>query len=62
MLEQVVQTSESALDHSAHGHLVMPAFAVWLKGDGINVIRHEAAVWAGSVAESLVQHSAKDGL
>lgn len=62
MLEQVVQTAKQALYRPAKTHLIVPAVADSLNGDGIDVVRHEGAVRAGSVAEPLADHAPEHGL
>lgn len=62
MLQQVVETPERALDDPAHGHLVMGALAERLHRHRVHVVRDEAAVRAGAVADALLEHAAQHGL
>ncbi len=62
MFQQIVQTSESALHTSAHGHLILPAVSHSLKRDGVNVIGDEATMRPRSVAQTLADHSSQHGL
>ena len=48
-LEEIVQTSKSALDASAHRHLVLPAVTHGLQGDRVDMVGYEATVRAGGV-------------
>lgn len=62
VLEQVVETAERALNNAAHGHLVLPALAKRVEGDGVDMVRDEAAVGARGVAQALLEHAAEHGL
>ena len=62
MLQQVVQRPEDAFDGPAQSHLVLPALTQRLEGDGIDVVRDEAAVRSRGVAETLSQHAAQHRL
>ena len=62
MLEQIIQTAEQRLDGAAEAHLVVPAIAHRLQGDGVDVVRDEGAVGARGVAEPLAQHPAQHRL
>ena len=58
MLEKIVQASEGTFDASSHGHFILPAFSYRLQSNGVNMVRDEAAVWAGRMAEALANHTA----
>ncbi len=66
VLEQVVQAAEDALERASERHLVVPAAAAAgapgadrLQRNGVDVVRDEAAVRAGRVAERLAHHAAQ---
>lgn len=61
VLKQVVQTPKGAFNHSAHGHLIMPSFAVGLQGHRINMVGNKAAVRTSGVSQPLLHHPAGDG-
>jgi len=60
MLEQIIDTAEQTFDRSSKGHLIMPAITDCLQRDGIYMIRHESTVWTCGMANSLVEHTAKN--
>ena len=62
VLEQIIETAKRPFNDSTHGHLILPALAVRLDSEGIDVIGHETAVWTGGMSNSLLQHASKHRL
>lgn len=60
MFQEIVQAAKGPFNDAAQGHLVMPAFSVWLQRNGVNVVRNEAAVRARSKTKALSHHSTQD--
>src|SRR3989339_127595 len=58
VFEKIVETSEDAFDCATKAHFIVPAVSYGLKGYGIDMGSHEAAVRTSRMAECLVDHAA----